>query len=70
MTVEKKIEVNFDSIELDIINKFIGLQKQFKYEDLCTHLSCCDCPMEKICDANISDAYELQDMINESLDND
>ena len=68
MTVEKKIQVNFDSIELDIINKFIGIQKQFKYDDLCTHLSCCDCPMEKLCDFNINDAYEFQDMINESLD--
>ena len=70
MLVEKKIQVNFDSMELDIINKFIGIQKQFKYDDLCAYLSCCDCPMEKICDNNISDAYEFQDMINESLEDD
>ena len=67
MLVEKKVCINLDDEELDAINRFIQLKKNFHDEDVCAHLSCCDCPMEKLCDVNVSDAYEFQDMINECI---
>ena len=70
MLVEKRICINLESDELEVINRFIKLKKDFHDENLCDHLSCCDCPMEKLCDVNISDAYEFQDMINECLEDD
>ena len=43
------------------------LKDEFHNKNLCGYLLCCDCPMQKLCNNNISNAYDFQDMINESF---
>lgn len=67
MFVERKVNVEFDKEEQNTIQKMIDLYKKFSDEDICRHLSCCDCPFEKLCNANYDTAEEFIEDLNESI---
>ena len=67
MFIEKKIRVEFEKDEKNVIQKMIDLYKSFEEEDICQHLACCDCPFEKLCNANYDTAEELIEELNESI---
>lgn len=67
MVVEKKVVVEFEKDEKEIVEKFITIFKDFK-EDGCEYMSCSDCPFEKLCDGNISSADDFIADINENLE--
>ena len=67
MFIEKKISIEFENEEKNVIQKMIDLYKTFEEEDICRHLSCCDCPFEKLCNANYETAEEFIEDLNESI---
>lgn len=68
MYVEKKIQIEFEKDEKEIINNFIALQSKCKDNSLCDCMDCCYCPFDSLCTNNISNANEMEDHINENLE--
>ena len=67
MFIEKKISLEFENEEKNVIQKMIDLYRNFEEEDICRHLACHDCPFEKLCNANYDTAEELIEELNESI---
>lgn len=68
MYVEKKIQIEFEKDEKEIINNFIALQSKCKDNGFCDYMDCCYCPFDSLCTNNISNANEMEDHINENLE--
>ena len=68
MILETKIRIDFDIPEKKIINDFLDLFSHFEYEDGCSHLSCYNCPFEKLCENELKDAESLIDYLNNNFD--
>jgi hypothetical protein len=45
----------------------IEMCKDFRSNDVCDYLACCDCPFENICNARYGTAKELIEDLNESI---
>ena len=67
MLVEKKVTLEFNEEEEEIFQKMIKMYKDFRSNDVCDYLSCCDCPFENICNANYDTVEELIEELNENI---
>jgi hypothetical protein len=67
MFVEKKISLEFNEEEEEILHKMIEMCKDFRSNDVCDYLACCDCPFENICNAKYGTAKELIEELNENI---
>lgn len=67
MFIEKKICLEFDEKDKDVLQKMIDMKENFKNEDVCDYLACCDCPFENICNSSYDTADEIIEDLNENI---
>lgn len=68
MILERKVHIEFDDSEQRVVNDFLELLDKFSYEDVCEHLSCYNCPLERLCDNSLKDAESFINYLNENFD--
>ena len=68
MVLETKIRIELDDYEQKVINDFLELVDKFDYEEVCNHLSCYNCPLERLCDNNLKDAESFIEYLNNNFD--